>query len=425
MYSAFRQDALVANPAFRLYWLSSVLSNSGAYIGALALPLCSVILLQASPTQMGLVSACQAIPFAVLALPAGVWLDRSRKKPILVACKIAQMLSLACIPAAWALGILSMPWMYLVAVVHGCCSVLGGGAEQILLTRIVGREQLVDAQSRLTVTDSVARLVAPGLGGLLVQWLSAPFAVIVNALGFAVSAWLLRRVPIDEPAPPPTDKHPLRDVHEGLLFIWRQPLLRTLAWSAAIWHLLYYGYIALSTMYMLRELKLNAGTLGAVQVVGGMGVLLSGLLMKPITRRYGQGHSVLLGMVVTTAGFVALPLLQPEMLGHQGITIAACALLTFFFDCGVMLYFMPYIALRQQVTPDEFLGRMTSSMRFLTVASAPLGALAAGYAGEHLGIRAALAWVGAGGIALAIAAACSRTLRAPPVATRPYTELGP
>lgn len=419
MYSIFRKDVLVADPAFRLYWLSTILAGSGVYIGALALPLCSVVLLHASPAQMGLVSAFQAVPFAVLALPAGVWLDRSRKKPILIACRVAQALSLACIPTAWALGILSMPWMYLVALVHGCCSVLGGGAEQILLTRIVGRAQLVDAQSRLTVTDSVARLVAPGLGGLLVQWLSAPFAVIVNALGFAVSGWMLRRVPIDEPLPPPSDKHPLREMQEGLLFIWRQPLLRTLAWSAALWHLLFYGYAALSTLYMLRELRLDAGTLGAVQVLGGMGVLASGFLLKPVTRRFGQGTAALLGMVVTTGGFVAMPMLGPEMLGNQGVTVAACALLTFFFDCGVMMYFMPYIALRQQVTPDEFLGRMTSSMRFLTVASAPLGALLAGYAGEHLGIRAALAWIGAGGVALAVAAACSKTLRAPPAAARP------
>ncbi|WP_342115467.1 MFS transporter [Pseudoduganella sp. OTU4001] len=419
MHSIFRKDALVADPAFRLYWLSTILAGSGVYIGALALPLCSVVLLHASPAQMGLVGAFQAVPFAILALPAGVWLDRSRKKPILVACRIAQTLSLACIPAAWALGVLSMQWMYLVAVVQGCCSVLGGGAEQILLTRIVGREQLVDAQSKLTVTDSVARLVAPGFGGLLVQWLSAPFAVIVNALGFGISALMLRRVPIDEPLPPPSDKHPLRDMHEGLLFIWRQPLLRTLAWSAALWHLLFYGYVALSTLYVLRELKLDAGTLGAVQVLGGMGVLASGFLLKPVTRRFGQGHATLLGMIVTTMGFVCLPMLRPEMLGQHSVTVAACALLTFFFDCGVMMYFMPYIALRQQVTPDEFLGRMTSSMRFLTVASAPLGALLAGYAGEHLGIRAALAWIGAGGVALAIAAACSKTLRAPAIVAAP------
>ncbi len=419
MYSAFRRDALVNDPAFRLYWLSSILAGSGAYIGALALPLCSVMLLHATPAQMGLASAFQAIPFAVLALPAGVWLDRSRKRPILVACKVAQTISLASIPAAWALGILSMQWIYAVCMVQGCCSVLGGGAEQILLTRIVGRDKLVDAQSRLTLTDSVARLVAPGLGGLLVQWLTAPFALVVNALGFAASAMLLRRVPIDEPVPTPSGKHPLRDVQEGLLFIWRQPLLRTLAWTAAAWHLLFYGYAALVTLYMLRELKLNAGTLGAVQVLGGMGVLASGLLLKPLTRRVGQGHAALLGMVVTTAGFVAMPLLRPEMLGNQGVTVAAGAVPTFFCDCGVMMYFMPYIALRQQVTPDEFLGRMTSSMRFLTIAIAPLGALAAGYAGEHLGIRAALGWIGAGGVALAMAAACSKTLRAPPAPLPP------
>ena len=404
-------DALLSDSGFRRYWLSSIMTSFGTHIGALALPLCSIMLLHATPAQMGLLTACQAIPFAVLALPAGVWLDRTRKQPVLLAGRALQGLSLASISLAWWLDWLAMPWMYVVAMVQGACAVVGGGAELIFLTFLVGRDRMIDAQARLTTTDSVSRLLGPGIGGLLVQWLTAPFALLVDAAGLLASAWTLSKVTTKEPAPVPSGQHPLHDMHAGLLFIWRQPLLRTLAWGAGIWHLLFYGYAALSVLFVTRELGMSAGMLGAMQVLGGCGVLLSSFVVRPLTKRYGPGKAMLVGTAATSMGFVLMPCV-PAMLGGSAYgSAAAAAAITFFFDCGVMLFFLPYLSLRQKVTPDEYLGRMVSTMRFLTLATAPLGALAAGYLAEHFSTRIALACVGAGGVLLTASMLASREIR--------------
>ncbi|AKU22642.1 MFS transporter [Massilia sp. MB5] len=419
MFTVFRsylaeqlsKDALLRSADFRRYWVSSILNGFGGQISALALPLCSVLLLHASPAQMGMMTAAQAIPFALFALPAGVWLDRRAKLPILLASKIVQALTLASVPLGWWLGMLSMPWMYAVAFIMGMCSVVGGGAEQIFLTFMVGRDGLIDAQSKFAATDSASRLIAPGLAGVLIQWLSAPFAILVNAFTFLMSVQLMRKVSVRDPVPPPSDKHPLRDIRDGLAYIWGQPLLRALAWSAGAWHLLFYGYSALVLLFATRELGMSPGVLGTAQMLGGIGVFVSSLLLKPLNKRHGQGTTILLGVGATALGFVLMPTIPAALFGSATASAVAYAALVFFFDCGVMLYFVPYMALRQKVTPDEFLGRMISTMRFLTVATAPLGALAAGYVADHFSIRTGLACVAAGGVALTVAMLLSRPIR--------------
>jgi len=368
-------------------------------------------MLHASPAQMGVLVAAQAVPFALFSLPSGVWLDRRSKLPILLVNQAIQGLALGSIALAYWLGILSMPWMYAVAFILGTCAVVGGSAEQIFLTFLVGRDGLIDAQSKFAVTDSASRLVAPGLAGILIQWLSAPFAILINACGFIVSVWNLRQVSVRDPVPPPSDKHPLRDIQEGFVFIWQQPLLRALAWGAGIWHLLFYGHAALGMLFATRELGMSPGMLGAVQMLGGIGVFASSMLVKPLNRRYGLGVTVLIGVAATAAGFMALPLIPPTLFGTQIGSAAAYAAVTFFFDCGVMLFFMAYLSLRLKVTPDAFMGRMISTMRFLTVATAPLGALLAGYVAEHFSIRTGMACVAAGGIALTVAMVLSKPLR--------------
>ena len=404
-------DALLRNVDFRRYWFSSVLNGFGGQVSALALPLCAVILLHATPAQMGTLVAAQAIPFGLFALPAGVLLDRRRKLPIMLASESIQGLTLASIAVAYWFGVLSIHWMYCTAFVLGTCSVIGGGADQIFLTFLIGREALIEAQSKMAATDSASRLIAPGVAGLLIQWLTAPFAVLLNAFGFAISVFNLSRVSVRDPLPAPSDKHPLRDIRDGLAFIWSQPLLRALAWGAGCWHLLFYGYAALGILFATRELGMTPGTLGAAQMLGGIGVFAASQLLKPLNRRFGAGITILIGTASTTLGFVAMPLIPPALFGSHFASAVAYAGLAFFFDCGVMLFFMPYLALRQKVTPDEFLGRMISTMRFLTVATAPLGALAAGYIAEHYSIRTGLACVAAGGVALTTAMIMAKPLR--------------
>jgi len=242
-----------------------------------------------SGERVGTLVASQAIPFALFALPAGVLLDRSSKLPIMLISESVQAVALGSIPAAYWMGVLSIHWMYTTAFLLGTCAVIGGGAEQIFLTFLIGREGLIDAQSKFAAVDSGSRLLAPGIAGILIQWLTAPFAVMVNAVGFVISIFNLRRISVRDPRPAPSDKHPLRDIHDGLIFIWNDPLLRTLAWGAGIWHFLFYGYSALHILFATRELGMSPGMLGTAQMLGGLGVFASSMALKPLNRRFGPG----------------------------------------------------------------------------------------------------------------------------------------
>jgi MFS family permease len=388
-------------PDFRRLWFSNAMTNFGAQITMLALPICAALLLKATPAQMGILTALETSPFLLFGLPAGVLLDRSRRLPVMLCSDAMVGLVLTCVPLAWWLGILSMPWLYVAGFAIGTGYVLGGGAEQVFLTFLVGREGLVDAQARFASTESAARLLGPGIAGVLVQVLGAPLAVLCNACGFAVSVWNLTRIRAREPRPEPKHTHPLREMFDGLAFVWRHPLLRKLALVAGGWHLLFFAFMALNVLFATRVLGMSPGVMGAAQMLGGVGVLAASIAVKPLSRRFGTGWAIVAGLFASAAGFVLLPAI-PATLPAGAIT-AAYAVATFWIDCGATLYFIPYGALRQRVTPDEMLGRMVATVRFISVAMAPLGAMTAGVCAGHIGIRASLACIGAAAVVLTLA----------------------
>lgn len=387
---------------FRRLWLSSVLNTFGREISNLAIPLTAILLLHATPSQMGALVALEITPFALFSLPVGVWLDRRAKYPILVWNEFLFPFVLASIPLAWWFGLLSMGWLYVVAFMTGVGYVIGGGAQQVFVTHLVGRDHLIDAHSKLGATDSIARLIGPGIGGMLVHILTAPFAVLVDALGFVISWRNLARIRNRDMRPPPTDSHPLRDMIDGLLLIWRHPVLWPLAWGIGIWQFLFNGYMALQVLFATRELQMSPGLLGTMQMMGGVGALISSMAMTPLNARFGTGVTILIGLVGTMLAWTALPCIPPALLDSPALSALCYGGVMFLFDCSAMLLLMPYIALRQKVTPDEFLGRMTATMRFLTVAAAPLGSLGAGWIAENLGIRTGLATIAGGCIALTV-----------------------
>jgi MFS family permease len=395
-------DQQLANPDFRRFWFSSILTNFGAQITLLALPICAALLLHATPSQMGTLAAIGSLPFLLFGLPTGVLLDRSRRLPVKLCSDAMVALSLASVPLAWWQGWLSIHWLYAVEFVLGTGYVVGGGAEQVFLTFLVGREGLIDAQSKFGATESASRLLGPGLAGLLVQALGAPIAILSNVAGFAASIWNLRRIRAREPQPEPPQSHALRDMLDGLAFVWRHPTLRLLAWISGCWHLLFYGYTALYVLFATRVLGMSPGLMGTAQMLGGVGVLVSSMLLKPLTSRFGPGTTIVIGLCASSIGFVLMPAIPRDLFGSAGASAFAYAIVVFWLDCGAMLFFLPYLALRQRVTPDAFLGRMTSTMRFLTVATAPVGAAGAGMLGEHIGVRGGLTVVAAGAILLTL-----------------------
>jgi MFS family permease len=393
---------LLRAPDFRRLWLSNALTNFGAQITMLALPICAALLLHATPAEMGALAACETLPFLLFGLPAGVLLDRSRRLPVMLFSDTMVALALTSVPIAWWLGMLSVYWLYAVGFVIGAGYVMGGAAEQVFLTFLVGRDGLVDAQSRFASTESAARLLGPGIAGILVQILGAPLAVLSNAAGFAVSLWNLRRIGAREPEPAPKDTHPVREMLDGLAFVWRHQLLRKLATISGTWHLLFYAFMALHVLFATRVLGMSPGVMGAAQMLGGAGVLAGSVMVKPLSRRLGTGAAIIAGLCASAIGFVLLPTIPPALFGSAAATAAAYGVAMFFLDCGATLFFITYSALRQRVTPDAMLGRMVATVRFLAVAMAPIGALTAGAVAERFSVRAGLACVAAGATMLVL-----------------------
>ncbi len=408
---SLRGDGLLAKPDFRRLWLSSALTHFGAQITLLALPICAVLLMHATPAQMGTLAALESLPFLLFGLPSGVLLDRCRRLPIMMCSDAMVATALASVPLAWWFDALSIHWLYAVGFVLGTGYTVGGSAEQVFLTFVVGREGLVDAQAKFASTESAARLVGPGMAGGLVQVLGAPFAILCTVGGFAVSLWNLRRIRAREPQPPRSTTHPLHEIREGLAFVWNHRLLRTLAWTSAFWHLLFYGYMALHVLFATRVLGMTPGVMGTAQMLGGVGILAGSLLVKPLSKRYGTGRAILAGLCVSALGFALMPAIPVQLLGSAHASAIAYGLVVFLLDCGATLFFVPYIALRQRVTPDAVLGRMVATMRSLTVAMAPLGALLAGALAERFGVRTGLLCVAMGALVLAFGAVAGTRLR--------------
>jgi MFS family permease len=416
LFVQFRQG-LLARRDFRLMWMASTITSFGGQISLLALPLTAVVILEATPRQMGVLAALEAVPFTLFSLPVGVFVDRMRKLPILLCCDALIGATLLTLPVMHHYGLLSMGVLYMMGFLLGSAFVVVGTAAQVYLTHIAGRKRLIEANSLFTASDSAARLTGPGLAGALIQWLSAPYAVLLDCVGFVLSVLLMAQIRFPEQAGAARERLAVfKEIGEGLQLVRRNPILRTLTWCAGLWFLFFQGFLALETLFASRELGLSAGQIGLAHMIGGAGALLSATCAARITRALGMGTPILLGMLSSGTSWILLALIPRN---SASFGLMGCAL--FFFDFGVTLYWINFSSLRQSVTPDALLGRMTATMRFFTVALAPIGALAAGVLGDSLGLRATLTATGSAVILLAVAAFFGSRLRHVPDLSRNRT----
>jgi len=389
------------SPDFRRLWVSLTITSFGAQVTNLALPLTAALLLQATPLQMGILVALETLPFALVSLHAGVLLDRVRKLPVVIACNVSRGLALALIPlAAWG-GWLSIGMLFVVGFFCGVQNVVGGAAYQVLITQMAGRKRLVEANAKITLGETSSALVGPGFAGGLIQLLTAPFAILVDAITFLASALMLRRLRVPHDVPHPGARGPvLAEIHEGLLLVWRNRTLWSLAVVAGAWQVLHHMQIAVLILFATRELSLSPGAIGVTYMAGGLGCVLAASSAERLTSRFGIGRVIVLGLGLTACAWQAFGLVH----GSPRVATAMLGLAMLVFDFGAVLYGINYLALRQSITPDRLMGRMTATMRFLTVAVAPLGSLAGGALASAVGLRATLLVVGGLGIALAITA---------------------
>jgi MFS family permease len=385
------------NPDFVKLWGSLTITHFGGQVTFLALPLTAAIMLNASPFEVGVLTALEALPYPLFGLFAGVLVDRARKLPVIIWADIGRGLALLAVPVCAWLGVLSMPVLYVAGFLVGLGSVVGWPAYQVFMTERVGRDHLVEANAKIGVSDSASQLVGPGLAGALIQWLTAPIAILLDALSFMVSAWMLRGIPpAATDAPKVSGESVWREIGEGLAAVWRNRTLRALAWSLAAWQLFRHAYVAVVILFAARELGFSAGHVGLLFMLAGVGSLVAAGAVTPLNARFGFGPTMLAAMGGTGVAWLVLGASS----GSHVVASLTFGLGLFLLDFSAMTFFINYLTLRQTVTPDRLLGRVTATMICLTVATAPLGGLAGGWIAEHWGLRAAILLAGAGALAM-------------------------
>jgi len=387
------------NPEFVKLWGSLTITAFGAQITNLALPLTAAVLLHATPWQMGVLVALETLPFALVSLHAGVLIDRVKKLPIVIAADIARGVALLAIPVAAFTDSLSIEILYAVGFFCGVQNVVGGAAYQVLLAQMAGRDRLVEANAKVALGETSAALVGPGLSGGLIQLVTAPFAIIVDAVAFFASALMLRRIrarqDVVHPGPRPSVT---TEIHEGLKLVWNNRTLLALSWLAGLWQILHHMQIAVLILFATRELGLSAGGVGLTYVFGGLGCVLASAFAQRLSARFGVGPIIVHGLALSALGWQMFGLISGPV--WFVTLVLGCAMLM--FDFGAVLWGINYLALRQAITPDRLLGRMTATMRFLTVAAAPLGSLAGGALATAIGLRGTLLTIGVLGILLVV-----------------------
>lgn len=393
-----------SNSDFRKLWLSLTITHFGGQVTFLALPLTAAIMLQATPLEMGVLTAVEALPYTLFGLFTGVLIDRSRKLRLIVLADIGRGAALLLVPVAAWLGFLSMPILYLVGFLVGLGGIIGWAAYQVFMAERVGSEHLVDANAGIALSDSASSLMGPGLAGMLIQWLTAPFAILADAISFFFSAWILRGIP-----PKASDAPKVRadsadwagiwkDAKEGLQLIRTTPVLRSIAISLMLWNILKHAYIAIVILYASRDLALSPGKIGALFMVAGIGFLLASASCQPLNRRYGVGNVMLAGLTMT-----GLSWLMVAATVNLDFAALQFGFALFVMDLGAMLFFINYLSLRQAAAPEHLRGRVTSTLIFIAVSLAPLGSLLGGALGTWLGLRPTIAICGVAGLLLGFA----------------------
>ncbi len=389
---------LLRDATYRRLWTSILISSFGAQVTLLALPLSAAVLMHAAPTQMGILTAAEIVPFVLFSLPTGVWLDRVRKLPVYVVGELSVAFTVATVPVAWWFGWLSMHWLYVVGFLIGAVNTTAGSAAQIVLTQIVPRERLVEAHAKNALATSAAEVTGPGAAGALIKITGAPFALLADAVLLLVSASILRGVPVKEN--PLTARTPFFvAMREGVDFVRGHRLLVTMATCVGVWQMCNQAAMVIQILFATRQLGLTERGVGLSYVALGLGTVLASANGHRVVRRLGPGPTLVLGFAISGTGWLLLAIAPLNVFG-----IVAYALMLMLFGMGAVFIFINFLSLRQAVTPAPMLGRMTSTMRWLILIPAGPGALLGGWLGENLGLRFALGFAGSTALLLALVA---------------------
>ncbi|MFN8515203.1 MAG: MFS transporter [Chloroflexia bacterium] len=378
---------------FHTLWLGQTISLFGSQCTLLALPITAAVTLGVGPAQMGLLGAVETLPFILLSLPVGVWVDRRRRRGLLVWADLGRALLLLILPALALLGRLQFAHLLLVALAVGVLTQVFDLSYQSYLPTLVGRDRLLDSNGKLEASRSLAQSAGPLLAGVAIQALTAPVTLALDALSFLLAAVCFATIRTPEPDPGTRATRPLlTEIGEGLRFVYGQPLVRAIVGCSGTLNCCTFIQLAVFVLYATRELGLSPAQLGVAYACGGPGALLGALVSARVVRWWGLGRTILVGATCQIAYCFAAPLAGVAPGVALPILMAGYAL----FGLGLALYGINQLSLRQLVTPEALQGRMNASLRFLVTGAIPIGSLAGGFLGERVGLQPTLLIGGVG-----------------------------
>jgi MFS family permease len=382
-----RLPAVLAERDFRRFWAGETVSVFGDQVTLIALPLVAVLDLQASPVQMGLLGAAALAPNLLFALHAGAWVDRrGRRRQTMIATAVGRAALLATIPVAYAFGALTLAQLYVVGFLVGTLSVFFNVSYSTLFVSLVSRERYLQAGSLLHGSRAFSYVAGPSVGGALVQALSAPAAIVVDAVSFVVSALTLRSI---RPTEPPVEPAERGHIRSGARWIRNSAIVRSSLLATATINFFNFLFWALFILYVTRELDVQPGALGLVLGAGAVGGVLGAVFASRIARWIGVGPAFVLGSALFPAPLVLVPLAG----GPRPVVLGCLFLAEFASGFGVMVLDINIQAIRAAVTPDRLLARVSGAYMVVNYGVRPIGSLVGGLLGAWIGLRTTL-WIG-------------------------------
>jgi MFS family permease len=366
-------------------------SEAGSQVTALALPTAAILLLHATPFQVGILGALEFLAFPTLGLVAGVYADRIRRRPIMIVCDFGRAVILGSVPAAWLLGVLSIYQLYAVSLVTGVATVFFEVSYQSYLPALIERRDLVEGNTKLEVSRSVAQLAGPALAGFLIQLIGAAEAIWIDAASFLASVLSLLGIRKPEPAPAPGTLAGgsgfWKEMAEGIRVVTGNSTLWKIAGSTATSNLGSNIIFAVFLIYAYRVLRVSPGAVGTVFAIGAVGGLIGALTAGRFAARLGIGPTLLVTIAVGGAVNALIPLSQ------LGLTLPLLAIAFFVVSLASPVYNINQVSLRQAITPDRVQGRMNATMRTIVWGTIPIGSLLGGVLGSTVGVVPTL-WIG-------------------------------
>ena len=377
---------LRGNLVFRRFWLGETISLFGDQISLIAVPLTAVLVLHANAAQMGYLIAVELAPNLFFALHAGAWVDRrGGRRVMMIVCDLGRAALIATIPLAYAFDALSIQQLYVVAFLAGSLTVLFQVSYSSLFVSIVPRESYVEANSFLAGSRAFSFVAGPSVGGLLVQALKAPFALLVDAVSYLVSAFYLRSI---SPEETPTEEAESGHVVAGVRFLWRNSSMRASLLATATINLFNFIFWALFILYVVRSLHVQPGTLGLVLGAGAVGGVIGSLVTTRLGRRIGIGPTYVLGCILFPVPLVLVPLAD----GPKPLVLAMLFLAEFGSGLGVMILDISAASIFAALVPDRLRSRVSGAYMVVNNGVRPVGSLIGGFLGSTIGLRPTL-WI--------------------------------